>query len=248
VLTARADARQENAANTAAAEGLLEHLLGIANPAMLAAMPKVLQNLVVQASMHAVEGTDAQQARAGGVMAAGKGALSPAQLAALAGRMGGGGSLAKVLQSWGQAAAQSPAQMMAAQQLQLRAPYRGVLPQQGQQQLQAEQGAGAPPVEGDVAQAPVAAFPPQQVAPQAVAAEPVAQAPVATWPPPQQVAPLAVAQPVPAQAPMQPQPVQMQQPVAYAGAATPMGNTFSQVLYMGLSLSKYTKALTFENF
>jgi hypothetical protein len=245
VLTARADARQENAANTAAAEGLLEHLLGIANPAMLAAMPKVVQNLVVQASMHAVEGTDAQQARAGGVMAAGQGALSPAQLAALAGRLGGGGSLAKVLQSWGQAAAQSPAQMIA-QQLQLRAPYRGVLPQQGQQQLQAEQGAGAPPAEGDVAQAPVAAFPPQQVAPQAVAAEPVAQAPVATWTPPQQVAPLAMAQPVPAQAPMQPQPVQMQQPVAYAGAATPMGNTFSQVLYWTL-LRVNTTALTFEN-
>jgi hypothetical protein len=245
VLTARTDARQENAANTAAAEGLLEHLLGIANPAMLAAMPKVLQNLVVQASMHAVEGTDAQQARAGGVMAAGQGALSPAQLAALAGRLGGGGSLAKVLQSWGQAAAQSPAQMMAQQQ-QLRAPYRGVLPQQGQQQLQAEQGAGAPPAEGDLAQAPVAAFPPQQVAPQAVAAEPVAQAPVATWPPPQQVAPLTMAQPVPAQAPMQPQPVQMQQPVAYAGAATPMGNTFSQVLHWTLLRVNIT-ALTFEN-
>ncbi len=208
MLTVHADARQENAANTAAAEGLLEHLLGIANPAMLAAMPKVLQNLVVQASMHAVEGTDAQQAREGAMAAGPQGALSPAQLAALAGRMGVGGSLAKVLQSWGQAAAQSPAQMMAAaQQLQLRAPYQGVLPQQGQQQLQAEQGAGAPPAEGEMAQAP---FPPQQ---QAVAAEPVAQAPFATWPPQQQVAPLAVAQ-------MQPQ---MQQPVAYASADMPMG-------------------------
>jgi tetratricopeptide (TPR) repeat protein len=55
--------------------------------------------------------TDAQQAR--GVMAAGpQGALSPAQLAALAGRMGGGGALLRVLQSWEQATAQSPAQMI----------------------------------------------------------------------------------------------------------------------------------------
>ena len=123
--------------------------------------------------------------------------------------------------------------MAAAQQLQLRAPYRGVLPRQGQQQLQAEQGAGAPLAEGDVEQAPVATFPPpQQVAPQAVAAEPVAQAPVATWPPPQQVSPLAVAQP-PAQVPMQPQPVQMQQPVVYAGAASPMGIKFSKVPCIG---------------
>jgi tetratricopeptide (TPR) repeat protein len=46
-------------------------------------------------------------------MAAGQqGAVSPAQLAALAGRTGGGGALLRVLQSWEQAAAQSPAQMI----------------------------------------------------------------------------------------------------------------------------------------
>ena len=217
-LTARPRARQENAANTAAAEGLLEHLLGISNPAMLAAMPKVLQNLVVQASMHAVDGTDAQQASLPGGLAAGpNGGLSPAQLAALAGRLRGGGALARVLQS-GEAA--SPAQMMAAaQQLQQHAApaqYQGVPPQEGQQQLQEEQPAAVQPAEEGVAAAPVAAAPevPQAVAPQAVA--PQAVAPQAAYPPPAAFAP---EQPLAVQA-VQPEGMgEYGAPLQYAGAA-----------------------------